>query len=181
MRIHRRRTEAEIPTGSMADLTFMLIIFFVLTAAFTATRGIDFIVSPPPDLDDPPTVVPRDSVLVRVSATTIELDGKPWHPEHCRWGEKTERVWWACEEARRFYRHLRAKLGNDPAMPVILYVRPDAPYQRMVLAWDVLSRAGHPEAAGIEPRVVFPTQADIQAYERIWPVNPLEVDYSRTD
>jgi hypothetical protein len=163
----------------MADLTFMLIIFFVLTAAFTATEGIDFTLSPPPDMDDAPSVVPRDSVLVRVSATSTEFDGKPWNPERCRWGQGTERVWWACEEARRLYRHLRAKLGNDPTMPVILYARPDAPWERMVLAWDVLSKAAHPEAAGVEPRLVFPTQADIQAYEEIWSVNPLEIDYSR--
>jgi biopolymer transport protein ExbD len=180
MRIRRRRGEAEIPTSSMADLTFMLIIFFVLTAAFTATKGIDFIVSPPTNIDDPPpTVLPRDSVLVRVSATTTEFDGHPWHPERCPWSEGVERVWWACDEARRLYRHLRAKLGNDPGMPVILYVRPDAPYERMVLAWDVLSAAGHPEAAGVEPRRVFPTQADIQAYEEIWPENPFEIEYSR--
>jgi hypothetical protein len=49
----------------------------------------------------------------------------------------------------------------------------------MVLAWDVLSRAGHPEAAGVEPRLVFPTQRDIQAYESLWPENPFEIDYAR--
>ena len=42
MRIMKERPEAEIPTASMADIAFLLIIFFMVTAVFSATKGLDF-------------------------------------------------------------------------------------------------------------------------------------------
>lgn len=35
-------TSAEIPTSSMSDIAFLLIIFFMVTTAFAARKGIDF-------------------------------------------------------------------------------------------------------------------------------------------
>ena len=63
MRVRREQPEAEIPTASMADITFMLIIFFILTAAFADTKGIDFRVPPPaedPNQDDEITIEMKD-------------------------------------------------------------------------------------------------------------------------
>ena len=44
MKIEKKKTSAEIFTGSMADVTFLLIIYFMLTMAFSATKGLDFAV-----------------------------------------------------------------------------------------------------------------------------------------
>ena len=38
----RIRSGAEIPTSSMADIAFLLIIFFMLTAVFATTEGLQF-------------------------------------------------------------------------------------------------------------------------------------------
>jgi len=178
MRIHREPPEAEIPTASMADITFMLIIFFILTAAFADTKGIDFKV-PPPAEDPTKEIEQEDSILVRVSADMTEYDGNPWYPETCSWpkGQREGRAWWDCEEVVKFYQHLRNKLGNNPKMPVILYVRPDAPYERMVLSYDILSYAKEKDAVNIDPQLTIPTQADVEAYTRAFGFNPFEIEY----
>jgi biopolymer transport protein ExbD len=42
MKIVRRQVPAEIPTASMADVAFLLIIFFLVTSIYSVTRGIQF-------------------------------------------------------------------------------------------------------------------------------------------
>ena len=42
MKIGRKKEETEIPTASMADIAFLLIIFFMVTTVFSATKGLDF-------------------------------------------------------------------------------------------------------------------------------------------
>jgi biopolymer transport protein ExbD len=37
------RTEAEIPTASMADIAFLLIIFFMVTTIFSAEKGLQIV------------------------------------------------------------------------------------------------------------------------------------------
>ena len=40
MKIGRRALPAEIPTSSMADVAFLLIIFFLVESFYSVTRGI---------------------------------------------------------------------------------------------------------------------------------------------
>ncbi len=42
MKFKRGQVDDEIPTASMADIAFLLIIYFMVTTTFAATRGIDF-------------------------------------------------------------------------------------------------------------------------------------------
>ena len=60
----RRRSAAEIPTSSMADIAFLLIIFFMLTAVFATTEGLQF------DLpkDDPTQldVQPEEAIHIKI-------------------------------------------------------------------------------------------------------------------
>ena len=42
MKLKKKVLDSEIFTGSMADITFLLIIFFMVTMAFSSNRGIDF-------------------------------------------------------------------------------------------------------------------------------------------
>ncbi|MXZ36946.1 MAG: biopolymer transporter ExbD, partial [Holophagales bacterium] len=64
MKLDRDRPDDEIPTSSMADIAFLLIVFFMVTTTFTATRGLDFAL--PEDDDDPPVVEKEESVLIEV-------------------------------------------------------------------------------------------------------------------
>ena len=42
MKIKKKTIGSEIFTGSMADVSFLLIIYFMITSAFSANRGLDF-------------------------------------------------------------------------------------------------------------------------------------------
>jgi biopolymer transport protein ExbD len=46
MRFKRKSTVAEIPTASMADIAFLLIIFFMLSTTFSVNMGFDFGIPP---------------------------------------------------------------------------------------------------------------------------------------
>jgi biopolymer transport protein ExbD len=39
--IRRTSPRSEIPTSSMADIAFLLIIFFMVTTVFSATKGLE--------------------------------------------------------------------------------------------------------------------------------------------
>ena len=84
MKLPRKETVSEIPTSSMADIAFLLIIFFMVTAVFSATRGLDFKL--PQDDENKQTEVeeavfikvnPDSSILVgsRQYLTGLKLDG----------------------------------------------------------------------------------------------------------
>ena len=42
MKLRQNKPEDEIPTSTMADIAFLLIIYFMVTTTFAATRGLDF-------------------------------------------------------------------------------------------------------------------------------------------
>ena len=59
-----RKVTDEIPTSSMADITFLLIVYFMVTTTFAATRGLDFAL--PKDDDTPPVIEKEESVLIEM-------------------------------------------------------------------------------------------------------------------
>ena len=58
-----RRFPTEIPTSSMADIAFLLIIFFMLTAVFTSTKGIQ---TEYPEDDPEQNVQPEESIHIKI-------------------------------------------------------------------------------------------------------------------
>ena len=76
MKLTKTRASDEIPTSSMADIAFLLIVYFMVTATFAATRGLDFAL--PKDDDTPPIVKKEESVLIEIKYTgDIVVDQKP--------------------------------------------------------------------------------------------------------
>ena len=67
MKLKTHEPDDEIPTSSMADIAFLLIIYFMVTTTFAATRGLDFAL--PKDDDTPPIVEKEDSVLIDIQPT----------------------------------------------------------------------------------------------------------------
>jgi len=42
MKLKKKKEDPEIPTSSMADIAFLLIVFFMVTSVFSVTRGLEF-------------------------------------------------------------------------------------------------------------------------------------------
>lgn len=137
MRIVRRRMPAEIPTASMADVAFLLIIFFLVVSIYSVTRGIQF--SLPRHDEATLTVEPEAAVLIEVAETgALTVDRKPLPLE-----ELTA--------------YLNQRLARNPSKPVILRTALEAPYSAMTDVFDELRQVG-------VRNVVIPTQAELQLY-----------------
>ncbi len=118
MRLRTQGITGEIPTSSMADVAFLLVIYFMLTATFTATRGLDL--GLPRNPDRPLEIQPVESVLVEVLPTgTLRVDSRPLDLEH-------------------LIEYLRPRLEQNPEKPVIVKTDPAAPYGAMVAVLDEL-------------------------------------------
>ncbi|RMH18450.1 MAG: biopolymer transporter ExbD [Acidobacteria bacterium] len=119
MKLSRPKSDAEIPTSSMADIAFLLIVYFMLTTTFAATRGLDF--SLPKDDDRPPEIEPEESVLIEILPSgQLMVDQKPM------------------ELGDAILEYLAPKLEANPKKPVIIKPDPQAPYGYMVQVFDVL-------------------------------------------
>lgn len=144
MKLARKRDEDEIPTSSMADIAFLLIVYFMVTTTFAATRGLDFTL--PKDDDTPPVIEKEDSVLIEITQSgQVVVDQKPM-------------------ELSAVLEYLRPKLEKNPKKPVILKPQPEAPYGKMVEVFDVLRQGKDTLKLKDEINVSIPTQREIESF-----------------
>ena len=117
----KRTIESEIFTGSMADISFLLIIYFMVTSVFSATRGLDFAL--PDESQTPPEIKQEDAIDVFVQpGGTIQIDGRPTPLEGV-------------------LPYIFDKLKQNAEKPVILRTDPQATYGDMIKVFDELRKA----------------------------------------
>ena len=153
MKLEKKVDEAEIPTSSMADIAFLLIIFFMVTAVFSATKGLDFAL--PKEEQQPPDTEQEEAVFIKVAPDgSITVDCKPM-------------------QLNGILDYLEPKLTRDAEKAVILYTDAYAPYQAMIAVYDVLGSAE--DQRGFKVRnISVPTQSEIEDYIQIFGYNPFE-------
>jgi len=171
MKLSRKDPPAEIPTSSMADIAFLLIIFFMVTAVFSATKGLNFKL--PSNEEDNLEAESEEAVFIQIAADgSFTIDCKPM-------------------ELGDIIDYLEPKLTRDAEKPVILYTDPFAPYQSMIDVYDVLIIPDREdkELLAMEPpqppkwgwkvkNISVPTQTEIQEYIGIFGYNPFEAQCS---
>jgi biopolymer transport protein ExbD len=137
MRIARRVLAVEIPTASMADVAFLLIIFFLVASFYSVTRGIQFSL---PRHDDAALVAaPEAAVLIEVAADgALTVDRRPLR-------------------LAALQDYLRPRLARNPRKPVILRTALDARYGAMTDVFDELRQVG-------VTNVAIPTGSDLAQY-----------------
>lgn len=69
----REREEAEIPSSSMADIAFLLLVFFLVVTTIDVDTGIGMQLPPPPDDVEPPPIRERNLMNVLVNAQGMVL------------------------------------------------------------------------------------------------------------
>jgi len=153
--LRRTPREADIPTASMADIAFLLVVFFLVTTVFAETRGLPFRV--PPHAADPPAAAPEHALHLRIDARgRVSLDGAPTDPR-------------ALELA--VVPAVLARLRGNTRQAVLVTAAPRAPYGSLVGVLDALGQA---EAAardqallppGGRLRVALPSLSEIDALE----------------
>ena len=117
----RSRQKPEIPTSSMADIAFLLIIFFMLTAVFTSNRGLQF--QYPEDDPNDPDVQPEEAIHIKIEAEgQFQVDKNPTT---------------SLEEIGGY---IQGKMKQSPGKPVIIESNPDVPYYVMVDVFDLLKQ-----------------------------------------
>jgi len=131
----RHKVPAEIPTASMADVAFLLIIFFMLTAVFASTRGLTF-GYPKEDSSD---VRPEDAIHIHIRGVgDIQVDRRP-------------------ATLPEIHAYIRNKMVQAPNKPVIIETEPNVPYYGMIDVLDILKK--------LEVRhVSIPTRSEIQRW-----------------
>ena len=146
--IKKREIESEIFTGSMADISFLLIIYFMVTSVFSATRGLDFAL--PEDNNETPEIKQEDSIDVYVQpGGDLQLDGEPMAREQI---------------ADKLLPYITETLRENPKKPVILRTDPDATYGNMIYVFDILRTPIEDGGIKIET-ISIPTQREIS---NIW-------------
>lgn len=137
MKIRRREIPAEIPTASMADVAFLLIIFFLVASFYSVTRGIQFFL---PKHDEAAlTAEPEAAVLIEIASdSSLRVDNRPMPLSDLRG-------------------YIGPRLQQNPTKAVILQTSLEAPYQAMTDVFDELRGVG-------VRNLVIPTSAELQMY-----------------
>lgn len=137
MKIRRTEVPAEIPTSSMADVAFLLIIFFLVASFYSVTRGIQF--SLPRHDEAALTAEPEAAVLIEVASNgALTVDGRPM-------------------QLAQVQGYLAPKLQRNPTKSVILQTSLQAPYSAMTDVFDELRQVG-------VQNLVIPTSNELQLY-----------------
>jgi biopolymer transport protein ExbD len=152
MKLKRDRDPVVIPTSSMADIAFLLIIFFMVTTVFSATKCLEFKL---PKEDDSTPPESEEAVFIKVYPdSSITVDCKPMGHE-------------------QILDYLEPKLTRNPEKPVILYTDADAPYSGMIAVYDALALANDTRGFKVK-NISVPTQSEVQDYIELFGVNPFE-------
>lgn len=137
MKIRRREVPAEIPTASMADVAFLLIIFFLVASFYSVTRGIQF--SLPKHDEAALTAEPEAAVLIEIAADGgLTVDSQGMQLDQIR-------------------DYVGSKIARNPTKSVILQTAMEAPYQAMTDVFDELRQIG-------VQNLVIPTSTELQMY-----------------
>jgi len=148
-----KKSEVEIPTASMADIAFLLIIFFMVTTVFSATKGLDFKL--PKNEDEQLESETVEAAYIKVfPGGAVEVDRQPMALD-------------------QILPYLQPKLERWPDKPIILYTLPDATYGDMIAVYDVLKQG--PQQIGMDVTDIgIPSHCEFAQYTEIFGYNPFD-------
>jgi biopolymer transport protein ExbD len=139
MKLKKKENNPEIPTSSMADIAFLLIVFFMVTSVFSVTRGLEF-------------QLPRQENTTETSAEeAVHIFIEP-AGSNCSF--TVDGVLTSLADINVY---LQPKLARNPNKFVIIDPSPTAPYRCMVDVFDELKQ-------GDVKNISIPTTAEKAAW-----------------
>ena len=141
MKMKKRKSSPEIPTSSMADIAFLLIVFFMVTSVFSVTRGLEF-------------QLPRNDNTNAQDSSTEEAVHIHIAPAGADCIYTVDKEVMYLEDSTGY---LQPKLARNPKKFVIIDPEPTAPYKCMVNAFDELKQ-------GDVKNISIPTAAEKAAW-----------------
>lgn len=136
----RLRRTAEVPTSSMADIAFLLIVFFMLTAVYTTNQGLRF--QFPKDDPTELNVQPEEAIHIKIIG-----DGQ----------FQVDRVPMTLAEMGGY---VQSKMEQNSEKPVIIQTMPDVPYFVMIDVFDLLRQLQ-------VQNVSIPTESEIARWKAL--------------
>lgn len=122
----KQKVSDEIPTSSMADIAFLLLIFFLVTTTFPKDKGLAI-------------VLPEKGETVDVSQRNIlHLIIQPNGIVDVKRGENTQIQQMRAEQIEGLWRQ---EVSQNPNLIAAVKTHPDAPYEYMVDVLDALKAA----------------------------------------
>lgn len=123
----RKKPSGDIPTASMADIAFLLLIFFLVTTVFDEEKGLEIVL---PEQDSEVQVSQKNVIHLMVQADGIV---------HVKLGESPQVLRLRSQEISGIWRQQAA---NNPNLIAAVKTSPTAPYRYMVDVLDQLREAG---------------------------------------
>jgi biopolymer transport protein ExbD len=123
----KNRPGGEIPTSSMADIAFLLLVFFLVTTVFDEERGLSIVL---PEAENEVEVSPKNILFLMVQPNGIVQIQRGENPQlqEVR-ASDVSGIW-------------RQELANNPNLIAAVKTAPNAPYRFMIDVLDQLQTAG---------------------------------------
>jgi biopolymer transport protein ExbD len=123
----KERPSSEIPTASMADIAFLLLIFFLTTTVFDEERGLSIVL---PEQQQTVKVSQKNvlHIVVRVDGLVDVKRGESPQIQTVKPSDIGE-IW-------------RFEVARNPKLIAAVKTYPDAPYKDMIAVLDQLQGAG---------------------------------------
>ncbi len=123
----KSKVSDEIPSSSMADIAFLLLIFFLVTTTFPKDKGLAIVL---PERDETVEVSQKNilHIIVNADGRVLIKRGESQQEQTVRPGD-VERIW-------------RQDVAQNPLLIAALKTHPEAPYRFMIDVLDALQTAG---------------------------------------
>ena len=123
----KQRVSDEIPTASMADIAFLLLVFFLTTTVFNEEKGLPIVL---PEEKEEQEVSPKNLLFL-----IVQRDGSVI----VRRGESEQEQVVAYRQIEGI---LRQELAANENLIAAIKTDPEAPYRHMINVLDEVKRAG---------------------------------------
>jgi len=148
LKLKRKAFNPEIPTASMADIAFLLIVFFMLTTVFSTNKGVEHLL-PPNEVDTPDTIDPEESIYVQIFPSgQFQIDRKPY----------------TIDEADKVYAYVWEKVQQNAQKPIIVHTNREAKYGDMMAVLAQIKKVGKDMKTSLA--ITIPTPQERQRYDQ---------------